>query len=283
MGNIRNLAGPLTPEFYDARLQLGRVILQRLIDLGIEAVLPAFNGLVPPQLARVLPADTSLIQMRWSNFGDDQSQAFLSVFNQTSLYASFITDFLQHASDAYGPDLFSNVRTFLIDSFNEMGVPINTVEFITTYSIVVSKALLSFRSDAIWMVQGWMFVDGNWDALHVHALLDPVPRGTMIVLDLWAERTPVYLEYLDFYGHKFIWCMLHSFGGVNSWFGNFDSVVPGPQLALNHSSLSGIGLGMEGFYHNYILYELMLENAYPDSPLTSVSNWTTWYASFALN
>ena len=34
----------------------------------------------------------------------------------------------------------------------------------------------------------------------------------MLVLDLQSEQHPQYVRTKSFYGHKFIWCMLHNFG-----------------------------------------------------------------------
>jgi alpha-N-acetylglucosaminidase len=44
-------------------------------------------------------------------------------------------------------------------------------------------------------------------------LLSGVPRGRLILLDLYAEVFPIWLRTASFYGIPFIWCMLHNFGG----------------------------------------------------------------------
>ena len=54
-----------------------------------------------------------------------------------------------------------------------------------------------------------------------------VPKGQMIVLDLYAEVNPVWQRTESFYGQPFIWCMLHNFGGNIGFYGNFMSVVSG--------------------------------------------------------
>ena len=46
----------------------------------------------------------------------------------------------------------------------------------------------------------------------------------MIVLDLFAEISPIYWRTESFYGQPFIWCMLHDFGGVMELYGDMDSV-----------------------------------------------------------
>ena len=54
-----------------------------------------------------------------------------------------------------------------------------------------------------------------------------VPKGQMIVLDLYAEVDPVWQRTESFYGQPFIWCMLHNFGGNIGFYGNVMSVVSG--------------------------------------------------------
>ena len=46
----------------------------------------------------------------------------------------------------------------------------------------------------------------------------------MIVLDLFAENSPVYWRTQSFYGQPFIWCMLHDFGGQMELYGDINSV-----------------------------------------------------------
>lgn len=37
----------------------------------------------------------------------------------------------------------------------------------------------------------------------------------MLLLDLFADEHPVWSRTASMYGHPFIWCMLHNFGGVS--------------------------------------------------------------------
>lgn len=47
MGNLRKHAGPLSMNWHQAQLQLAKEILQRMTDIGIIPVLPAFTGFMP--------------------------------------------------------------------------------------------------------------------------------------------------------------------------------------------------------------------------------------------
>jgi Alpha-N-acetylglucosaminidase (NAGLU) tim-barrel domain len=60
--------------------------------------------------------------------------------------------------------------------------------------------------------QGLHVVFRHW-VLLLQGLLSGVPRGRLILLDLYAEVFPIWLRTASFYGIPFIWCMLHNFGG----------------------------------------------------------------------
>lgn len=47
MGNIRGWGGPLSKAWHDRSIYLQKRILQRMRDLGIIPVLPAFAGHLP--------------------------------------------------------------------------------------------------------------------------------------------------------------------------------------------------------------------------------------------
>ena len=49
-------------------------------------------------------------------------------------------------------------------------------------------------------------------------------QGHLILLDLYSEVRPQYSRFESFYGHFYIWNMLHDFGGNNYLFGTLDSV-----------------------------------------------------------
>ena len=47
MGNLQRHAGPLSDRWHQTQLQLAQQILQRMTDIGIIPVLPAFTGFMP--------------------------------------------------------------------------------------------------------------------------------------------------------------------------------------------------------------------------------------------
>lgn len=70
MGNIRGFGGPLTTNWHNRTIRLQHQILQRMRDLGIVPVLPAFAGHVPRAFARLFPSANMTKIDPWNNFED---------------------------------------------------------------------------------------------------------------------------------------------------------------------------------------------------------------------
>jgi len=47
MGNLQKHAGPLSQSWQESQFELAKQIIQRMTDIGIIPVLPAFTGFMP--------------------------------------------------------------------------------------------------------------------------------------------------------------------------------------------------------------------------------------------
>jgi alpha-N-acetylglucosaminidase len=140
--------------------------------------------------------------------------------------------------------------------------------------------MLAADPKAIWLMQGWLFLDsGFWQPAQAEALLTSIPQGKMIVLDLSSENVPQFKRLQSYYGQPFVWCMLHNFGGTLSMFGAIEAVNEGPSeaRAFTNSTMIGIGLTMEGINQNNVIYEFMLENSWRQGP----RNLTQWMENYS--
>lgn len=70
MGNIRGFAGSLTTHWHYQSIRLQHRILQRMRELGIIPVLPAFAGHVPRAFARLFPNAKMTKIDSWNKFED---------------------------------------------------------------------------------------------------------------------------------------------------------------------------------------------------------------------
>ncbi|KAG6472062.1 hypothetical protein ZIOFF_069517 [Zingiber officinale] len=152
------------------------------------------------------------------------------------------------------------------DTFNENSPPTNDPTYISLLGAAVYKAMSKGDKDAVWLMQGWLFYSDAafWKPPQMKALLHSVPIGKMIVLDLFAEVKPIWIQSSQFYGVPYVWCMLHNFGGNLEMYGVLDTISSGPNDARlsENSTMVGVGMCMEGIEHNPVVYELMSEMAF---------------------
>ena len=66
MGNLQKHAGPLSDNWHQSQLLLARQIIQRMTDLGIIPVLPAFTGFMPRAAPAYLPFP--FLPQSWGSF-----------------------------------------------------------------------------------------------------------------------------------------------------------------------------------------------------------------------
>ncbi|XP_053394344.1 alpha-N-acetylglucosaminidase-like isoform X2 [Mercenaria mercenaria] len=277
MGNMQGWGGPLPQTWITDQLTLQKKILGRMRELGMTPVLPGFAGHVPMSITKIYPNVKVSRLSDWGHFNQTYCCTYLLDF-QEPLFQQIGTAFIQEMQSEFGVDHVYNA-----DSFNEMNPSSNDTSYIRSAGKSVYSAMTAADPQAVWLMQGWLFSHNTeyWKPPQVKALLTSVPKGRMIVLDLFAEVLPVYKSTHSFYGQPFIWCMLHNFGGTMELYGVIDNVNEGPFNARKfvNSTMIGTGLTPEGIFQNEVMYEIMNENAYAASP----RNLTEWFSDFARN
>jgi len=164
-------------------------------------------------------------------------------------------------------DLFSfiYISNLSSDTFDENTPPVSDPNYISSLGAATFRGMQSGDDDAVWLMQGWLFTyDPFWEPPQMKALLHSVPVGRMIVLDLYAEVKPVWINSDQFYGVPYIWCMLHNFAADFEMYGVLDALASGPIDARqsDNSTMVGVGMSMEGIEQNPIVYDLMSEMAF---------------------
>ncbi len=105
------------------------------------------------------------------------------------------------------------------------------------------KYIYFFHFFLLRVMQAWLFLSGFWTTDRAKSYLSKVPivwivfifllkyihiswfQGHLILLDLFSEGIPQYSRFESFYGHYYIWNMLHDFGGNNFLFGSLVNVT----------------------------------------------------------
>lgn len=159
----------------------------------------------------------------------------------------------------YGPSNF-----FSADVFNEMPPTSSDPTYLAQVNLAVYESIVNVNPKAVWVMQAWLFLDPFWTPDRVQSFLSLVPIGRLLLLDLYSESVPLFPRYSSYFGHLFVWNMLHDFGGANGLFGDLKSTNEGPDTGRRfiNSSMIGIGLTMEGINQNEFLYDFMMEKSW---------------------
>ncbi|KAL5827350.1 hypothetical protein ACOSQ3_019193 [Xanthoceras sorbifolium] len=278
MGNLHGWGGPLSQNWLNQQLILQKQILSRMLELGMIPVLPSFSGNVPAALKKIFPSANITRLGDWNTVDGNRRWCCTYLLDPTDpLFIEIGEAFIRQQTAEYGDvtDIYN------CDTFNENSLPTNDPTFISSLGAAVYEAMSKGDKDAVWLMQGWLFYSDSsfWQPPQMQALLHSVPLGKMIVLDLFADVTPIWRTSSQFYGTPYIWCMLHNFGGNIEMYGILDAISLGPVDARvsENSTMVGVGMCMEGIEHNPVVYEFMSEMAFRNKKV-QVPEWLKTYA-----
>ena len=236
MNNLEGWGGPNPSSWYARNTELQKKILSRMAELGIEPVLPGYSGMLPHDAAERLGlnvADPGL----WQGY---HRPAFLQPEDGN----------FQKIADIYYEELeklFGKARFYSMDPFHEGGRTSGVN--LEAAGIAIHSAMQRHSPGAKWVVQAW-------GANPRPAMISSVPRGDMLVLDLYSESRPQWGDSASswyrpegFDGHDWLYCMLLNFGGNVSLHGKMQHVIDEYYKADSSrfsGTMLGVGLTMEG-------------------------------------
>ncbi|KAF2104360.1 putative alpha-N-acetylglucosaminidase [Rhizodiscina lignyota] len=276
-GNIQGSWGGTLPQSWiDSQFTLQKKIVQRMVELGMTPVLPAFTGFVPRAISRVLPGAAIVNGSQWSGFPlKYTNDTFLepSDPNFTKIQKSFI----QKQLSAYGNITY----IFTLDQYNENNPFSGDLGYLRNVTFNTWKSLKAADPASIWLMQGWLFFSNSafWTNDRIKAYLGGVEEDSdMLILDLFSESQPQWQRTDSYFGKPWIWCQVHDYGGNQGIYGQLDNVTINPVQAHNSSSLVGYGLTMEGqeVGVNEIMYAILLDQAWSKSPIDSEKYFRDW-------
>jgi alpha-N-acetylglucosaminidase len=291
MGNINNLAGPLPAHFIDEKRLLQHKILDRMRELGMKPVAPAFAGFVPQGFKRLHP-DTDTFTLLWlpEEFKTipRSTRTFILHPAQQALYREIGKAFIEAYKAEYG-----EVGYYLADTFNELAVPVrqeHRFEDLELFGRTVYESIQAGDPNGTWVMQGWTFVYDStfWNPESVEALLRGIPNDRMIIIDYANDLAPAVKDKYSpsqwklqraFFGKQWINGMAHTFGGNNNVKGNLKLMATEPAAVLaspDHGNLVGWGMCPEGIETNEVVYELMTDAGWQSEPI----DLTTWIPAY---
>ena len=275
-GNIQgSWGGDLPYSWIDGQFEMQKKIVARMVELGMTPVLPAFTGFVPHAITRVLPNASVVNGSQWNGFPPRYTHdTFLEPFDEH--FPRLQKSFMSKQQAAYGD--VTNIYT--LDQYNELHPYSGNTSYLHNTAKSTMASLKGGNPDAIWMMQGWLFYYDRdfWSDDRVEAYLSGVEDNSdMLILDLYSESEPQWQRTHDYYGKPWIWCMLHDYGGNMGLYGQIKNITENPIYALQNSeTLVGFGLTPEAQEGNEVIYDLLLQQAWSQTPVDPDSYFHDW-------
>ncbi|MCM1293408.1 MAG: alpha-N-acetylglucosaminidase [Bacteroides sp.] len=263
MNNLEGWGGPNSVESYERDIELGRRIVDRMEEYGMQPVVPGYSGMVPSDAAVLLGLNVSDPGL-WSGF---RRPAFLQPGDENfDIIADMYYEELRR--------LFGGVKYMSADPFHEGGNS-DGVDLASAGRKILD-AMKRANPDAVWVIQGWQ-ENPRRD------LIAGLPAGDVVVLDLQSENADGWGAHENYGGHPRLLCMLLNFGGNVGLYGKMNALVDNYRQAVeNDSLLAGVGLTMEGIENNPVMYELMSELPWTAEKVDK-DEWVKRYARMRYN
>lgn len=290
MGNIGGWDGPPPISFFDKQITLTHKMLDRLNELKMQPIVHAFAGFVPEAIQRLYPNE-ELRELGWGGF--DKKVHILSP--KSDLFTKIGKLFIEEWEIEFGKGKF-----YLADSFNEMDVPLSdnpeiAKQELADYGEIVYKPIAEANPDAVWVMQGWTFPyhrdkEGKlfWTPERLQAMMSKIPDDKLLILDMANEYNAIHWKidyswdmYKGFFGKQWIYSFIPNMGGKVPLNGVLDFYARAPKEALdynNKGNLAGFGFAPEGIENNEIIYELLSDWGWRDTPI----DLDTWIERYCL-
>ena len=249
MNNLEGWGGPNPDNWYKQRETLQKQILKRMREYGIHPVLPGYSGMVPHNAKERLGLNVSDPGL-WCGY---RRPAFLQPPDPR--FQEIAGLYYKEMERLYGKADFYSMDPFH-EGGNVAGVDLNAA------GQAIWQAMKSANPKAVWVIQAW-------GANPRSKMIENLPAGDLMVLDLFSESRPqwgdpasTWYRKEGFGQHDWLYCMLLNYGGNVGLHGKMKHVIDEFYKAKASSfskTMKGIGMTMEGSENNPVMYELLCE------------------------
>lgn len=239
MTNIEGYIPPKDKSYVYRRAELGKKILERYIEFGMQPIQQGFSGHVPMLFKSKFPDAKILEQRGWCGF---PKTAQLDPLDP--LFLDFGKSYLNNLERIFG-----NYHYLACDPFHEGTPPKRWSWYLKAVGKTINHMYESFDSNSVWVMQTW--------SMRKH-IVKAVPKERLLLLDINSEKT---LSNKNLWGYPVVAGMLHNFGGKNAMQGKLKLHCSNRYLKLksNGANVVGTGMFMEGIEQNPVIYDLQLE------------------------
>lgn len=249
MNNLEGWGGPNTESWYENQISLQKKILKRMREFGIEPVLPGYSGMVPNDAKEKLGLDVVNPGL-WCGF---RRPAILQPTDKN--FPKIAELYYKELTRLYG-----KAKYYSMDPFHEGGST-EGMDLDAAGKVLLSE-MKKINPEAVWVAQAWQKCPHE-------KMIENLPEGDLIVLDLFSESRPqwgdsqsTWYRENGFGQHGWIYCMLLNFGANIGLHGKMEHVINEFNEARDsrfNKTLKGVGMSPEGIENNPVMFELLTE------------------------
>lgn len=239
MGNLEGEGGPVSQVIIKNEAKLGRFLVKRMLELGMEPVLQGYVGFLPHDMPADKVKGRIIPQGKWCGYYNRPAvlQPTAEDFPRlAALWYKHIRKVYKYKGRYFGGDLFH-------EGGNTAGTPL------TPAAQAVQSAMQKAAPGSVWLIQAW----GHNP--HRDLLAGTDPEHTLI-LALDKDMSPGHNIARNYQGRPHVWCELLNFGGNHGMYGGIELLE---NMTGYPGGAIGIGLISEGLETNPLYYALLTE------------------------
>ena len=258
MQNLQSYGGPLPKSWIDKHVMLGKQIMARQLELGMQPIQQGFSGYVPRELKGKFPQAKIRLQPSWCGF-----KGAAQLDPTDSLFTKFGRDFLEEEKKLYGAH-----GVYAADPFHESTPPVDTPEYLGAVGRSIYQLFQDFDAGSQWAMQAWSLRE---------PIVKAVPKDKLIILDLNGSRSR---EENAVWGYPVVAGNLHNFGGRINLHGDLRLLASNQyeEALKKNPNVCGSGLFMESIVQNPVYYDLAFEMPLHHGTV-DIEKWLSDYAT----
>lgn len=258
MQNLQSYGGPLPKSWIDKHIVLGKQIMDRQLELGMQPIQQGFSGYVPRELKEKYPDAKIKLQPKWCGCFTGSAQ----LDPTDPLFSKFGRDFLEEEKKLFGAH-----GVYAADPFHESAPPVDTPEYLSAVGRSIYRLFQDFDAGSQWAMQAWSLRE---------PIVKAVPKNRLIILDLNGARSQ---KENAVWGYPIVAGNLHNFGGRVNLHGDLRLLASNQyeRALAKNPNICGSGLFMESIVQNPVYYDLAFEMPLHHDSIP-IEKWLAQYA-----
>lgn len=255
MTNITGYFSLTDVKYIESRLELGKKIIEREVELGMTPIQQGFAGTVPASITKLFNKVRLRMVPSWCNF-----PVTYQLDPTDPIFKKFGKALLEKQRQ-----LFGAYHYYACDPFHENAPSIKTRDYLWKVGRAIDTMYQEFDKDSVWVMQSWSLRE---------QIVKAVPKERLLILDIDGTK---YKETDNFWGYEFVLGNIHNFGDRNTLHGSIKALADNKFASLECENCVGTGLFMEGIFQNPLYYDLAFQMLTEDSAI-NLDEWLRDYA-----